>query len=187
MRTEKNRVAVPTSVAVLPASFYRRDAAEVAPDLLGKVLVGRVAGRLRRARITETEAYVGPHDLASHSRHGPTQRNKAMFGPAGRAYVYLVYGVHHCMNVVCGDRDGQAVLLRAAAPLDDWDARLAGPGLLARAFGLDLAANHASLQTGPLRIHDGPAPRRIAVGPRIGVQYAGPWAKAPLRFMADAP
>jgi DNA-3-methyladenine glycosylase len=170
-------------VAALPRSFYARDAAAVARDLLGKVLVlRREDGSRLRARITETEAYVGPHDLASHSRAGRTRRNAAMFGPPGRAYVYLIYGMHHCLNVVTGRGEGQAVLLRAAEPLDGWEADLRGPGRLARAFGLTRLHDHADLVRGPLRLEDGPAPGQVEATARIGVDYAGDWAGRPLRF-----
>lgn len=170
-------------MAVLPRSFYARDAATVARDLLGKVLALRLGdGTRRRARITETEAYVGPHDLASHSRAGPTRRNAAMFGPPGRAYVYLIYGMHHCLNVVTGRREGQAVLVRAAEPLDGWEVDLRGPGRLARAFGLTRLHDHADLVRGPLRIEEGPAPSAVEESARIGVDYAGEWAGRPLRF-----
>lgn len=169
---------------VLPRAFYARDAETVARDLLGKVLVRRMPdGARRRARITETEAYVGEHDLASHSSKGRTARNAAMFGPPGRSYVYLVYGMHHCLNVVtAGAVEGQAVLLRAAEPLDGWEADLRGPGRLARAFDVTREHDKADLVRGAVRVHDGPAPPRIEVTARIGVDYALHWAHAPLRF-----
>jgi DNA-3-methyladenine glycosylase len=175
-------------VATLARAFYARDAATVARDLVGKVLVRRLEdGSRRRARITETEAFVGPHDLASHSRAGRTARNEAMWGPPGRAYVYFVYGMHHCLNVVTGpEGDGQAVLLRAAEPLDGWDADLRGPGRLARAFGLTRAHDKADLVRGPLRIHDASPATAIKETPRIGVDYAGEWSAAPLRFVDAA-
>ncbi len=167
----------------LPATFYRHDAVTVAKALLGKTLLGDVDGVRRRARITETEAYVGEHDRASHARFGRTERNRAMYGPAGRAYVYLVYGVHHCLNVVCSeDGDPQAVLVRSAEPLDGWDARLTGPGLLARGFGVTRSLDGHDLRTPPLWIETGPAPQRIRASPRVGVAYAGPWARRRLRF-----
>lgn len=172
---------------VLPRRFHARDAAAVARDLLGKVLERDVDGVRRRARITETEAYLGPHDLAAHSRHGPTKRNASMFGPPGHAYVYFVYGMHHCLNVVAGDHDGQAVLLRAAEPLDGWDVRMAGPGLLARAFSVTRVDDGADLvraAPGQLRLLNGPAPHRIVLSKRIGVDYAGAWARRRLRFNA---
>jgi DNA-3-methyladenine glycosylase len=171
-------------VGTLPRAFYARAAETVARELLGKVLVLRQAdGTTRKARITETEAYVGEHDLASHSSKGRTARNEAMFGPPGRAYVYLVYGMHHCLNVVTGEvGEGQAVLLRAAEPLDGWDVDLRGPGRLARAFGLTREHDKADLVHGALRVHDGPPPARVEASARIGVEYAKDWARAPLRF-----
>ncbi|HUR25367.1 MAG TPA: DNA-3-methyladenine glycosylase [Candidatus Thermoplasmatota archaeon] len=179
-------------MTVLPRSFYARDAATVARDLVGKVLVRRVGAdagdeerTVRRARITETEAYVGEHDLASHSRNGRTARNEAMFGPPGHAYVYLVYGMHHCLNVVTGKvGQGQAVLLRAAEPLDGWEADLRGPGKLARAFRLTRQHDKADLVRGEagLRVQDGPRPPQVEASARIGVDYAKDWADTPLRF-----
>lgn len=171
----------------LPPLFYAREAAVVARDLLGKVLVHEVHGTLRRARIVEAEAYVGPHDLAAHSAKGRTARNAAMWGPPGRAYVYFVYGMHWMLNVVTGPRTvakrGQAVLLRAAEPLDGWNADLSGPARLAKAFGITRAHDHGDLCRGPLRIVDGPAPAAIVADRRIGVDYAGDWAHAELRFL----
>lgn len=168
----------------LPRKFFARDAETVARDLLGKILVGSAHDAVRRARIVETEAYVGEHDLASHSSRGRTPRNAAMFGRAGHAYIYSIYGMHHCLNVVTGGvGDGQAVLLRAAEPLEGWMARMSGPGLLARAFGITRADNGADLVRGPLRILEGETPpQRIVRAPRVGVDYAGPWATEPLRF-----
>ncbi len=173
-------------MAPLPRRFYARGAATVARELLGKVLVRDGEGGVRRrARITETEAYVGSHDLASHSRHGKTARNATMFGPAGHLYVYFVYGMHHCANVVTGDDGvGEAVLLRAAEPLDGWHARLGGPALLAKAFGITRADDGADLLEGPFTVEDGPAPRRVQRTARIGVGYAQDWAHRPLRFLA---
>ena len=177
-------------MAFLPRAFYARDAETVARDLLGKILVRRVdedawdeERTVRRARITETEAYVGEHDLASHSSKGRTARNEAMFGPPGRAYVYLVYGMHHCLNVVTGrSGEGQAVLLRAGEPLDGWEADLRGPGRLARAFGLTRSHDKTDLVRGGLRVQDAPPPARVEATPRIGIGYAREWVVAPLRF-----
>jgi DNA-3-methyladenine glycosylase len=171
-------------VAALPRSFYGRGAAEVARALLGCVLVRRFPdGSVRCARIVETEAYVGEHDRASHARAGRTPRTGTMYGPPGHAYVYFVYGVHHMLNVVCAPHgDPQAVLVRAAEPLDGWGARLSGPGLLAAALGLDRSHDGADLTEGPLTIEPGPPPRRIGLGPRVGVAYAGEWAACHLRF-----
>ncbi|MFO1536138.1 MAG: DNA-3-methyladenine glycosylase [Thermoplasmatota archaeon] len=171
-------------MAALPRTFYARGAQEVARGLLGCVLVRRLpGGTVRRARIVETEAYVGEHDLASHARAGRTPRTSVMYGPPGHAYVYVVYGVHHMLNVVCAEHgDPQAVLVRAAEPLDGWDARLSGPGLVAAALQLDRSHSGDDLTDGPLTIEPGTPPRRVGTGPRVGVAYAGPWASRPLRF-----
>src|SRR6187401_3534732 len=122
----------------LPRSFYGRDTVAVARDLLGMHLVHVVAGVERVGRIVEVEAYLGPHDLAAHSARGLTPRTRVMFGPPGHAYVYFIYGMHHCMNVVT-EREGHgaAVLLRALEPVHNLTCRASGPGLLCRAMGID--------------------------------------------------
>jgi len=154
-------------------------------SLPGKVLVKRVGRRIRRARIVEVEAYLGPRDLASHSSKGRTARTEVMFGPAGRAYVYFIYGMHWMFNVVAG-RIGRAhaVLIRAAEPLDGWDADLSGPGKLARQFAI--RKNHNGLELTGDEFHFVPDPAyspRIARSKRIGVDYAGEWKDRPLRFI----
>jgi DNA-3-methyladenine glycosylase len=177
-------------------AWFDRSAQEVAPDLLGCILVsdspqGRVAGR-----IVEVEAYLGPEDLAAHSSHGQTARNAAMFGPAGHLYVYLVYGLHHCLNIVCGPgRKPEAVLVRALALTDGLalararrggvpDRRLAsGPGNVGRALGVDRSLNGVDLLDGPIRLLSGEPPPQVIARPRIGVAYAGDWATRPLRFL----
>jgi DNA-3-methyladenine glycosylase len=177
-------------------AWFNRPAAEVAADLLGCTLVhhgpaGTVAGRL-----VEVEAYQGPEDLAAHSSRGRTPRNAVMFGPPGHLYVYLIYGLHHCANVVCGPDDKpEAVLLRAAALVQGHavaarrrggvpERRLAsGPGNLGAAFGLDRSLDGADLLAGPVWLEHGSPPSRIARRPRVGVDYAGRWATAPLRFL----
>src|SRR3954469_12141721 len=117
--------------------FFSRGAATVARELIGTILVRRVRGKEARARIVEAEAYLGPHDLAAHSSKGRTARTEVMFGPAGHAYVYLIYGMHEMFNIVTGAAgDAQAVLIRAAEPLDEWDANLSGPGKLTSALGI---------------------------------------------------
>src|SRR5512136_2473227 len=105
----------------LDRSFFQRDAEQLARDLIGAILVHRFRNREYRARIVEAEAYIGPHDLASHSSRGRTKRTEIMFGPAGHAYVYLIYGMYEMFNIVTGHTgSGQAVLIRAAEPLDGW-------------------------------------------------------------------
>ena len=172
----------------LPRSFYARPAVEVARDLLGRVLVHQ-DGRVRRAgRIVETEAYVGPHDLACHASKGRTARTDPMFGEPGHAYVYLVYGMYHCFNVVT-DAEGYpaAVLVRAVSPISNCVGKTDGPGKLSRALSIDLALNRADLTDGVLFVERGtPAPpRAIAKGPRIGVDYAGAWTRRHLRFWLE--
>jgi DNA-3-methyladenine glycosylase len=189
------RVAETSGPKLTDRAWFDRPALTVAHDLLGKRLAvdgddGRVAGR-----IVEVEAYLGPEDLAAHSARGRTARNAVMFGPPGHLYVYLIYGIHHCLNVVCGPGDKpEAVLLRAAAIEEGEDlARMrrgpvpptrlaAGPGNLAAALGVDRASNGADLLAGPIRVLDGSLPQHVLSGPRVGVAYAGEWAARPYRF-----
>ena len=169
----------------LPRAFYDRDTREVAADLLGKVLVLRDRPCGREGRIVETEAYLGEHDRACHSSRGRTARTETMYGPPGHAYVYLIYGMYHCLNAVT-EAEGlaSAVLLRAIEPLAGIEARCDGPGRLCRALGVDRAFNGLDLVNGPLTImDDGMRPASIDRRPRIGVAYAGPWARRRLRFL----
>jgi len=126
----------------LPRSFYDRDTIVVARELLGKYLVHRSRRVERIGRIVEVEAYLGPHDLAAHSARGLTDRTKVMFGPPGHAYVYLIYGMYSCMNVVT-EREGHAsaVLLRAIEPVKNVRGRTCGPGLLCKAMRIDKRLN----------------------------------------------
>src|SRR3954453_2149591 len=118
----------------LRQDFYEKPAVELAMELLGKILVRNVNGILRRARIVETEAYCGVKDLASHSSKGRTARTEVMFGPAGRAYVYFIYGMHEMFKFGGGSiGDAQAFLVRGAEPLDGWEADMSGPGKLTKA------------------------------------------------------
>ena len=169
----------------LPRAFYDRDTQVVARELLGKHLVHVVAGVERMGRIVETEAYLGPHDLAAHSSRGLTERTRVMFGPPGHVYVYLIYGMHWCMNVVT-EADGRAaaVLLRALEPVRNVEARTRGPALLTKAMGIDKRHNGHDLLSDDLYIADPREDRRIRIArrPRIGVDYAGHWARRLLRF-----
>lgn len=169
----------------LPRSFYARDTTEVARDLLGKHLVHIVEGVERVGRIVETEAYLGAHDLAAHSSKGVTRRTRIMFGPPGYAYVYLIYGMHHCMNVVTeNEGHGAAVLLRALEPVRNLEGKTSGPGLLCKAMAINLQLNAHDLLSDDFYITDGnqPQSRDIVARPRIGVDYAGEWAGRELRF-----
>lgn len=174
----------------LPRSFYVRETVLVARELLGKVLVHDAADGRRLGRIVEVEAYIGAHDRASHSSRGVTPRTRIMFGPPGFAYVYRIYGIHHCVNVVTEPAgNGCAVLIRAVEPMAGIASKTSGPGLLCSAMGIDLGLNGSDLITGPLRIVESPDGKvgRIVCRPRIGVDYAGAWARRLLRFyLADS-
>ena len=147
---------------------------------------------VRAGRIVETEAYQGPRDLAAHSARGRTARTEVMFGPPGHAYVYFIYGIWHCLNVVTGAPGvPPAVLLRALGPLGALGERTWGPGLLCRALHIDRRLNGADLLADVLWLEQPPlgTPRpRIARATRIGVDYAGDWAQRPWRFFdRDSP
>ncbi len=171
----------------MPPAFYDRTTDEVARDLLGAILIRRTADGLMAGRIVEAEAYGGPEDLASHAARSATGRARIMFGPGGRAYVYLIYGLHNCLNVVA-HRPGEAgaVLLRALEPLVGVGSLTNGPARLCRALGIDRSLNGASFAGPALQLVAGPAPAEpIAIGPRIGVAYAGAWAERPCRFWLE--
>lgn len=176
----------------LPRSFYARDSTAVAPDLLGMELVVRHGADLRIGRIVETEAYEGPQDLAAHSAGGRrTARTEIMYGAAGYAYVYLIYGMWNCLNVVTATRGvPHAVLLRALEPLVGIATPSWGPGLLCKALGIDRTDNGRDLTGKQLWIQAPRAPQalRIRAAARIGVDYAGAWAQRRWRFFdRDSP
>lgn len=189
-----------------PRTLLAGESLAAARSLLGARLVRDPdqPGRPRRTgRIVEVEAYIGLEDRASHARMGPTPRNRVMFGPPGFAYVYLVYGMHHCLNVVT-EADGRpaALLVRAVAPEEGQDAmraarggvavadhRLAaGPGCVGAAFGVDRSFTGMDLcdPASPLRLEAAPAGEpapAVAAGPRVGIAYAGePWTSRPWRL-----
>jgi len=191
-------IAGPAVVPVAtPRAWFDRPSVEVARDLLGSRLVHASAEGVVGGRIVEVEAYRGPEDLAAHSARGRTPRNAVMFGPPGHLYVYLIYGLHHCLNVVAGPGDKPEAVLIRGLEIDEGtdlartrrgpraaDVRLAsGPGNVGQALGVDRGLNGSDLLVGPVRVEPrtGPAPR-MRSGPRIGVGYAGAWASRPLRF-----
>ena len=186
----------------MPASFFAREAAVVARDLLGQYLVRRLDGKSLVARIVETEAYLGAHDRASHAWGGRrTARNAALYLPPGHAYVYFIYGMHFCLNVVANcDGGGGAVLFRAAEILVGRElvqrqrglaARnpragelLGGPGRLCQGLAIDRGWDGWRLDEGDLMLVAAPQPvaQAIASGPRVGIAFAGDAAAWPLRF-----
>ncbi len=169
------------SVKKLPRTFYDRDTTTVARELLGKWLVHGP----RIGRIVEVEAYLGQHDLAAHSARGLTPRTKIMFGPPGYAYVYLIYGIHHCMNVVTERTgNGAAVLIRALEPVQNLTEKTSGPGLLCRAMKIDRRLNGHDLLSDDFFIAAPPTEEKFTIvkRPRVGVDYAKHWAKRHLRF-----
>jgi DNA-3-methyladenine glycosylase len=172
-----------TSYTLAPG-FFDRPADRVARELLGAWLVVRAEdGRVTRHVVFETEAYLGAHDLACHGRTGPTRRNATMFGPAGRWYVYLCYGMHWMLNIVTGPEGvPAAVLIRGAGAHE-------GPGRVTRSLGIDRVfdGRRATARSGLWLEASGlVVPRRlVARTPRIGVGYAGVWAEKPLRFVVD--
>ena len=185
--------------AITDRAWFDRPALEVAQDLLGARLVHASPNGVVAGRIVEVEAYAGPEDRAAHSSRGRTQRNAVMFGPPGHLYVYFVYGMHHCINVVCGPGNKpEAVLIRAVAidegvelartrrnrsAADAPRPLAAGPGNVAAAFGIDRSLNGADLTTGPVYVAFGEQPDRIAARPRVGVANAGEWAALRWRFL----
>lgn len=175
----------------LPRTFYDRDTVQVARDLLGCRILRRAGGRTLTARIVETEAYVGPHDLACHASRGRTPRTEVLFGPPGHAYVYLCYGLHWLFNAVTErEGHGSAVLVRAVEPVSGFPVgtRTAGPALLSAALRIDRSSNRHDLTAGEALWIEAPdaGVGEIAESPRIGVDYAGEWARRPWRFYVKA-
>ncbi|MEO8874246.1 MAG: DNA-3-methyladenine glycosylase, partial [Polyangiaceae bacterium] len=179
---------VESLAAPLPRSFFARDARVVARALIGTRLVVETNGCVRVGRIVETEAYRGPKDAACHARVGLTSRTRVLFGPPAHAYVFLIYGMYDCFNVVAHrDGGGHAVLVRAVEPISGITekTRTDGPGRLTRALGITRAHHGLDVTASNVRI----LPRaenekrpRIAVSARVGVGYAGEIAEAPWRF-----
>jgi DNA-3-methyladenine glycosylase len=183
----------------LKRNFYNRKTIKVAQDLLGKFLVRKIGGKKLTGKIVETEAYVGPNDLASHASRGKTVRTAPMFGPPGYSYVYLVYGLNYCFNIVTEKKDyPAAVLIRALEPTDEIDLMLRrrhsppddrnitnGPGKLCQAMKIDKKLNDLDLTKNVLWVEDRGIkikPSEIITAKRIGVDYAGEYKNKPWRF-----
>jgi len=169
---------------VLPRVFFNRPTVQVARALIGKYLVRAIDGRTLAGKIVEVEAYVGPQDMACHASKGRTQRTDVMFGPGGVAYVYLIYGMYHCLNVVTEREEFPSAVLIRAIEIDG--ELIDGPGRLCRALQIDRSLNRVDLTTGESIWFEnrGVLVKKGEVGahPRIGVDYAGEWAKKPWRF-----
>jgi DNA-3-methyladenine glycosylase len=180
----------------LARDFYAQPTVQAAQKLLGKYLVRVHPDGITTGMILETEAYVGLEDKASHASRGQTPRTTVMFGPAGFAYVYVIYGMHHCLNVVTEpEAYPAAILIRAVQPCAGLelmrarrrkqDIRLlaSGPGRLCQAFGIDRGLNGIDLCGSVLFVEGhGVSPADIIATSRIGVDYAGPWKDMPWRF-----
>src|SRR5262245_56079963 len=195
-RSPKRFLKNPTNLK-LPRTFYEQPTVAVAKQLLGKYLVRKHPDGDLVGRIVETEAYIGPQDLACHAAKGRTQRTEVMFGPAGHAYVYFIYGFYHMLNLVTEARDyPAAVLIRAVEPLrgvtsmkrrrgsDALRNLASGPGKICQAFDIDRALNGADLCGNILYLEDrGESVPKFQARPRIGVDYAGKWKDKPFRFL----
>lgn len=182
---ETTDITAPPSVQ-LPPAFFDRPAEIVARELIGVRLVRRLADRTITTELTETEAYLGPHDLACHAARGRTRRNDALYGPPGTLYVYLCYGIHWMLNFVTGEHGYPAAVLARGTTL------ATGPGRLTAALAIDRSLDAMPMGEAAglwLEPPEAVMPRRrILTTPRIGIDYAGPvWAKRKLRFLVTEP
>ncbi len=170
----------------LNEKFYLRDADIVAKELLGCYIVCEDNSIKKVGKIVETEAYLGGHDLASHSSKGLTERNEVMFRKGGVAYIYMIYGIYYCLNVVVREAGyPAAVLIRAIEPVAGITGKTSGPGLLCKAMNIDKSFNGKSLLSKDFYILGREVNKEkfeVVAKPRIGVDYAGEWARRPLRF-----
>ena len=173
-----------TKPRILSRIYFNRPTLTVARSLIGKYLVRELDGRVLAGKIVEVEAYVGPDDKACHASKGRTQRTDVMFGPGGIAYVYFIYGMYHCLNVMTEREEFPAAVLIRAIEVDG--ELIDGPGRLCRALQIDRRLNRVDLTTGEsLWFEDrGVSVRKgdVEAHPRIGVDYAGEWAKKLWRF-----
>jgi DNA-3-methyladenine glycosylase len=176
---------------ILSREYFNRPTLQVARSLLGKYLVRRTDTGLLAGMIVEVEAYVGPQDLACHASKGRTKRTDVLFGPPGVAYVYLIYGMYHCLNVVTEREHFPAAVLVRAVELDSTEGAppllINGPGRVCRLFQIDLTLNRWDLTVGQLLWTEDrrkrALPSDVMATPRIGVDYAGEWAAKPWRFV----
>lgn len=167
----------------LRRKFFNRKTLPVARDLLGKYLVRKIGRKIIRAKIIETEAYIGQNDSASHASKGLTPRTEVMFGPAGFSYVYIVYGMYYCLNIVTESKGYPAAVLIRAVDLRGCN----GPGKVCRELKIDRKLNRVDLtKSRKIWIEENEEaikPSQIKKGKRIGVDYAGPWKNKLWRFI----
>jgi DNA-3-methyladenine glycosylase len=166
----------------LGRTFFERSTLVVAKELLGKYLVRKINGKEIALPITETEAYHGPKDKASHASRGKTPRTAVMFGPPGHAYIYLIYGMYHCLNIVTGPEEfPSAVLIRGLEGIN-------GPGKLCRELHINKSLNTEDITTSKeIWIEDrGPRKGRIIRTPRVGIDYAGDYKDKLWRFVLES-
>jgi DNA-3-methyladenine glycosylase len=175
---------------ILPREYFNRPTVTVARSLLGKYLVRETKTGVQAGRIVEVEAYVGPNDLACHASKGRTKRTEVMFGMPGVAYVYMIYGMYHCFNVVTEEEGFPAAVLVRGVEVQDEARLISGPGRVCRFLDIDRSLTGLDLTAGKvLWLEDRGErvlPRRVLRSPRIGVDYAGDWAMKPLRFYLKA-
>ncbi len=166
---------------------FRSDPLELAPALLGATLIHELpSGERAVGRIVETEAYRGEEDQACHAKAGRTKRTEVMYADGGCAYVYLIYGMYHLLNVVCWPQDQPAaVLIRSIEPISGIEGDTRGPGRLTRAMGIGREHNRLRFGESSLHLYHGSDEPKVATGPRVGVDYAGEWAAKPWRFWID--
>lgn len=184
----------------MDAGFFKQDALTLARSLLGKVLVRQIDGQLYKARIVETEAYIGPEDKGSHAfNNRRTKRTEVMFWEGGHAYIYLIYGMYYCFNIVANQADKpEAVLIRGLEPLNHLEAirrnrpiksrksvdLTNGPGKLCQAFRIDKSLNGYNMVEGDLLyLEEGTEPHHIQTTPRINIDYAAEYRDVPWRFI----
>lgn len=174
----------PELATPLPRSFYDRATDLVAQELIGRLVLHRDGELLRVGRIVETEAYLGERDRACHSYRGRTLRTEVMFGPPGHAYVYFIYGMHFCLNAVTRPEGyAEAVLIRAIEPLAHCLGAGDGPAKVCKALRIDRGHNGLDLTGDRLFLAEGDRPAgELVRAPRVGVEYAGAWARRLLRF-----
>ncbi len=189
---QEHDIRTPRIQAKVPCEFWRGPVLEKARNALGMVLARRDAGITLRGRIAEVEAYGGSDDPASHAYRRMTPRNAVMFGPGGVAYIYFIYGMHHCLNIVTGNKhEAAAILVRALEPLENISGRTDGPARLCAALNIDRQLNGVALNGDTLWLEPGDSPlpaQRLVCTPRVGINPDLPAAAWPWRFsMKDSP